>query len=370
MLDFVCSENREYQGKILTELVDIPDCHSVKLNVVFFYKSNWQNELVRLARRNKFMCALMENVNAVGIESPNMRWPGQRPGAPVYLHAVQADQVGLSVVDRRDGGDPNAGGTGGVTSVMQHFPAMATGGDSEGQGPSNPSNTTTAAFPHSILRNPSITPSHTRTRPAYHDTISSATTINSPLQSRKIDFSLGVCSTSNFLADDSFEIFEDRKRQKNPGMLSPAALDRVREEAEEGDHDKNPSWSPHLAISTGVDVSRTTTPTSPGGGVSRRAGSVLHRWGSRASRTRRDSAGSADSQHVPGIGAGSSSNSGSGGGGGGGASGNRFFGRLVPEEVAAGVIRVGGGGSSGDNIEALPDLECGRGVVAVEARET
>lgn len=58
------------------------------------------------------MCALMENVNAVGIESPNMRWPGQRPGAPVYLHAVQADQVGLSVVDRKSDEGLNTGSTG------------------------------------------------------------------------------------------------------------------------------------------------------------------------------------------------------------------------------------------------------------------
>lgn len=41
MLEFVKAEKREYQSKILTEVRDIPDMHSVKLNVVFFYKSNW-----------------------------------------------------------------------------------------------------------------------------------------------------------------------------------------------------------------------------------------------------------------------------------------------------------------------------------------
>ena len=358
MLDFVCSENREYQGKILTEMVDIPDCHSVKLNVIFFYKSNWQNELVRLARRNKFMCALMENVNAVGIEGPNMRWPGQRPGAPVYLHAVQADQVGLSFVDREGGGNLNAGGTGGVTSGMKHFPAMATVGENGGQGPSNPLNATTTTFPHSILRNPSITSSHTHPHLAHIDTTcstSGTTIINSPLQNRKIDFSLGVCSSSTFLTDDSFEIFEDRKRQRNPGMLSPAALDRVREEAEEGgDHDKDPPQSPHHAISTGVDVTHTTASTSPGGSMGRRTGSVLHRWGSRASRSRRGSTGSAESQHVFGVGVGVGSSS---GGGGGDARGNRFFGRQVRGEVVHGCE---GGCGGGDNLETLPDLESGR----------
>lgn len=105
LLDFVKSEKREYQPKIITELRDIPDMHSVKLNVVFFYKSNWQNELVRLQRRNKFICALMVSVAEVGIESPNMRWPGQKSTQPVFLQSVNADQLQQSVLDRGDGLD-------------------------------------------------------------------------------------------------------------------------------------------------------------------------------------------------------------------------------------------------------------------------
>ena len=98
MLQFVCAEKREYQPKILTELRDIPDTHAVRVNVVFFYKSNWQNELVRLCRRNKFMCTLMQNVAELGIESPNMRWPGQKQAAPVWIqnlspHQNAADQL-------------------------------------------------------------------------------------------------------------------------------------------------------------------------------------------------------------------------------------------------------------------------------------
>jgi len=100
MLEFVKSEKREYQGKIITELKDIPNMHAVNINVVFFYKSNWQNELVRLQRRNKFMCALMCNVAELDIESPNMRWPGQKASMPMYLQSVQADQLQQSVLDR------------------------------------------------------------------------------------------------------------------------------------------------------------------------------------------------------------------------------------------------------------------------------
>lgn len=48
LLEFVTKENREYQSTILTELTTLYECYSITLNVVFFYKSNWQNELLRL----------------------------------------------------------------------------------------------------------------------------------------------------------------------------------------------------------------------------------------------------------------------------------------------------------------------------------
>ena len=42
LLDFVKGERREYQPNILTEIRDIVEAYSVNLNVIFFYKSNWQ----------------------------------------------------------------------------------------------------------------------------------------------------------------------------------------------------------------------------------------------------------------------------------------------------------------------------------------
>lgn len=88
LLDFVTAEKREYQSKILTELRDIVEAHSLTLNVIFFYKSNWQNEGLRLARRNKFFCALMCTMQELGIEGPRMRYPGQKQSFPVYLQNV------------------------------------------------------------------------------------------------------------------------------------------------------------------------------------------------------------------------------------------------------------------------------------------
>jgi len=70
LLDFVGSENREYQHNILTELKTVYEAYSISMNVVFFYKSNWQNELLRLQRRNKFICALM-----VSMQGPSQSLP-------------------------------------------------------------------------------------------------------------------------------------------------------------------------------------------------------------------------------------------------------------------------------------------------------
>ena len=88
LLDFVTVEKREYQGRILTEIRDVVEAYSVNLNVVFFYKSNWQNELLRLQRRNKFICALMVSMQEIGIEGPRARQPGAKEGLPFYVHSL------------------------------------------------------------------------------------------------------------------------------------------------------------------------------------------------------------------------------------------------------------------------------------------
>ena len=85
LLEFVKAEKREYQGNILTEIRDVVEVHSINLNVVFFYKSNWQNEGLRLQRRNKFICAMMVSMQEIGIEGPRMRNPGQNEQIPLYV---------------------------------------------------------------------------------------------------------------------------------------------------------------------------------------------------------------------------------------------------------------------------------------------
>ncbi|KAI1941932.1 hypothetical protein LOZ58_003847 [Ophidiomyces ophidiicola] len=85
LLEFVLSEKREYQGKILTELRKVTENYSITLNVVFFYKSNWQNELLRLQRRNKFICNLMISLQEVGIEGPRMNLLGYKQDLPYHV---------------------------------------------------------------------------------------------------------------------------------------------------------------------------------------------------------------------------------------------------------------------------------------------
>ncbi|KAI5796551.1 Mechanosensitive ion channel-domain-containing protein [Geopyxis carbonaria] len=187
MLDFVKSEKREYQGKIITELRDIPDMHAVNINVVFFYKSNWQNELVRLQRRNKFMCALMCNVAELGIESPNMRWPGQKASAPVFLSGITADQLRQSVLDR----DAPPGTH--HSDYQPHIPegsAEAAGFSPDGSNPGR---------------------SNSRTS----------------LRSKKVDFSLGIRDMVS--SDDSGDVFAEEPRR---GMVPSSHLRRVIEEEE------------------------------------------------------------------------------------------------------------------------------------------
>lgn len=205
LLSFVESEKREYQPKIITELRDIPDMHSVKLNVIFFYKSNWQNELVRLQRRNKLMCALMVSVAEVGIESPNMRWPGQKSTQPVWLQSVNADQMQQSVLDR---------GTGPERPDADYNPFIP------GASPSG-----------SILRSNSRTSDMGRTGSLNRNTSLNRSTSRGSAygQSKKVDFSLGVKDMVS--SDVSGDVFEDRRKMQRVPMVR-VLEEREREEEE------------------------------------------------------------------------------------------------------------------------------------------
>lgn len=88
MLDFVLENKRDYQPRIISEVRTIDEVYSVTLNVIFFHKSNFQNELLRLQRHNKFAAELMHQMTVLGIEGPRKAQPGGAKDYPFYYVPV------------------------------------------------------------------------------------------------------------------------------------------------------------------------------------------------------------------------------------------------------------------------------------------
>lgn len=209
LLEFVKAEKREYQGNILTELRSVTEVHSLTLNVIFFYKSNWQNEGLRLARRNKFICALMVSMQELGIEGPRMRYPGQKESFPVYMQ--QMSHVATPGVGR--GGHPDN------PDGWHHDDHHGNNDDpafvAPPLSPSSYSNADRSAslsgapLPNrqvSILRNKG-----TGTRPRKE----SLSAMN-----RRVDFSLGMSSIAS--GDMSGDVFEERTPKLPSHITSPS----------------------------------------------------------------------------------------------------------------------------------------------------
>ena len=208
LLEFVKEEKRDYQGNILTEIREVIESYSVKLNVVFFFKSNWQNEGLRLQRRNKFICALMVCMQEVGIEGPYLRTPGAKEDRPLYLH-YQGPSTTFGQPN-----DSNNNGPGPRPSLVTRETAFVP----------------KAADEALIRRNLSI-PRHqsiARTARARGESVSS--------MSKRVDFSLGMRDLST--GDIGGNVFDnpDKARIPNVGVFpasrSPKPRKRISEEEE------------------------------------------------------------------------------------------------------------------------------------------
>jgi small-conductance mechanosensitive channel len=227
LLEFVTAEKREYQTNILTELRAVQEVHWLELNVVFFYKSNWQNELLRLQRRNKFICALTVAIQECGIEGPRMRYPGQKESFPVYLQNMQNPATpGVGV----NGTPDNPGGNLNDRPVDEPFVPPATDGSSEIPN--------TGSAPH---RRPSIMrPAAGQNGRQNGETISA--------MGRRVDFSLGMGSMG--LNDPSGDVLDDRETEaRNRATIvrvtSPSrhSADRVAEHGSRVSNDSGRSTS-------------------------------------------------------------------------------------------------------------------------------
>jgi small-conductance mechanosensitive channel len=216
LLEFVTAEKREYQGNILTELREVKEAYSLTLNIVFFYKSNWQNELLRLQRRNKFICALMVAMQDIGIEGPRRNIPGAKVDRPYYV--------------QYPGGDPSDRG-------------YATEGSLGGPSTDPATPFVAPAGATSLHSRPSIT----RTAPG-GDGRPRGESVSA--MARRVDFSLGMedVSSGDLMSGD---LYEDRSRSRLPPSARHSGADRIDEE-EEADYGKSTGRAtrndgPHLA---------------------------------------------------------------------------------------------------------------------------
>ncbi|KAK2797834.1 hypothetical protein FQN50_009039 [Emmonsiellopsis sp. PD_5] len=200
LMEFVRSEKREYQSNILTELREVTENYSVTLNVVFFYKSNWQNELLRLQRRNKFICMLMIVLQEVGIEGPRMNMVGAKLDVPYHISYQNSPPLYAPSSNA-----PPAPGAPDAQDASESRDGLGNLG--QGQGYS-----TGISHHPSILRNRAGTTSSTRSR--------------KESVSKHVDFSLGMSELS--AADMISDVHTDRGRS----TVSDVVRNANRESAE------------------------------------------------------------------------------------------------------------------------------------------
>ncbi|PTU20012.1 hypothetical protein P175DRAFT_0439770 [Aspergillus ochraceoroseus IBT 24754] len=199
LVEFVRSERREFQSNILTELRAVTENFSVTLNIVFFYKSNWQNEGLRLQRRNKFICMLMMALQEIGIEGPRMNLQGASVDIPFHLSGYPPPYHPQSASSGHDG-DPQTG----TPIVDEHHPHP----HPEHLGTRHPS----------ILRKGM----NTATARARGDSV---------LSRKHVDFSLGM---RDFSADDIMgDVFEARSPRAETMVRNVIAERRIQEEEAE-----------------------------------------------------------------------------------------------------------------------------------------
>lgn len=243
LLEFVTSENREYQKNILTELTTIYEAYSITLNVVFFYKSNWQNELLRLQRRNKFICAMMVTMQELGMEGPRMKLAGAAPEWPMYLNDAYPHQ-------QSTGSDPGPSGPGPRSgSLAKEMEESSTFQASQPIYPATGPPVQPQPLNHraSILRNRNGS-SNSRNR---GESISQ--------MGKRVDFSLGMSAISS--GADFGDVYEDRKPKLPPQIVMTSPSPKPGRSSKDSARQSNETES--LARTNSRDsMSRVTSGTS------------------------------------------------------------------------------------------------------------
>ncbi|OKL58411.1 hypothetical protein UA08_05999 [Talaromyces atroroseus] len=284
LLEFVRVEKREYQGNIITELREVSEAFSLTLNVVFFYKSNWQNEGLRLQRRNKFICMLMLSMQEIGIEGPRMNLQGAHVDYPFHVnHHGQPPSYAAST---RHGGNEAA---------PQHETIIE-----EGRDPNLPENHATSSGSSASVR-----PQHSILRKGSMAAAARARGESLSRPGRHVDFSLGTSQLAS--GDIMGDVFEDRSPSRLEAVVRNAnreALDRRIREDDVASRESLSSRHRHHPLRQQHDgaPSRSSMESQAGGSVFGRPSqsSSLHgsrflsRFGSQHSSSRR----SGDDDHL------------------------------------------------------------------------
>ncbi|KAB8303548.1 hypothetical protein EYC80_004955 [Monilinia laxa] len=226
LVKFVKSEKREYQGKIITEVTTIYENYSITFNVVFFYKSSWQNELLRLQRRNKFIIAMICAMEDLGIQGPRQRLAGFAQENPVFLNGAYPPPYQSNPELSDMGPGLNSGSLARDNGPIGEYEAQT--------GPQNASGVNT--HPSILRRRTSGSQSNTRRR---GESLSA--------MNKRVDFSLGMQGMSSGM--DLGDVFDDRPKMRIPDVTftspSPGPNSRPSRETQSRDGDSLARHSTH-----------------------------------------------------------------------------------------------------------------------------
>lgn len=209
MTDFVLDNKRDYLPRIISEVRTIDEVYSVTLNVIFFHKSNFQNELLRLQRHNRFAAELQQQMLNLGIQGPRKHTPGGDKDFPFYYApAVLPPSYSEGSATASDANAANTSG-----HPLQPMPSGRSRADSHA--------TTTGIAPtaaHASLRE---MPSQSSFAP----TTSDNTTTNNALRRRRAESRARQMERA---MPDFGDVFEGRK---DPAAVNLARLQALREES-------------------------------------------------------------------------------------------------------------------------------------------
>lgn len=232
MTEFVLDNKRDYLPRIISEVRTIDEVYSVTVNIIFFHKSNYQNELLRLQRHNRFAAELQQQMLNLGIQGPRKHTPGGDKDFPFYYAPA------VLPPSYSEGSQGIAPDNASIANAMPGHPLQPL--------PSGRSRADSHATASGVAPANSVTGAALREMPSHSSFAAGSDT----LRRRRVESRARQMERA---LPDFGDVFEGRK---DPAAVNLARLQALREEA---------------ALS---GMARTTTSHSSGGGHSDRRASL------------------------------------------------------------------------------------------------